>query len=111
MKLDEKFKTYRRKISDLGFLIFTSIPVLISLCLSFFDAHLAPWPQVMSMKFVGLGNFIHLLGFHIKDGVVVANDVVARSVVGDVAGYVGSGERPGVGSVGSEPVAVPVGPG
>ena len=58
----------------LGFLIFTSIPVLISLGLSFFDAQLAPWPQVLSAKFIGFGNFVKLLGFHLKDNAWIAND-------------------------------------
>ncbi len=58
----------------LGFLLFTSIPVLVSLGLSFFDAQLAPWPQVLTGKFIGLGNFIRLLGFHVKDGIWLAND-------------------------------------
>jgi len=58
----------------LGFLIFTSIPVIVSLGFSFFNARLAPWPQVLSGEFVGLGNFIKLLGFHMQDGAPVAND-------------------------------------
>jgi len=58
----------------LGFLIFDSIPVLTSFVLSFFDAQLAPWPKVMTAKFVGFGNFIKLLGFHLQDNAWVAND-------------------------------------
>ncbi|MBN1872388.1 MAG: sugar ABC transporter permease [Candidatus Omnitrophica bacterium] len=58
----------------LGFLIFTSIPVLVSLSFSFFDSQLAPWPQVLSGKFVGFGNFVKLLGFRLQDGVWLAND-------------------------------------
>lgn len=58
----------------LGFLIFASLPVLVSLGLSFFDAKLAVWPQVLSGEFIGFGNFIKLLGFHLKDGVWLAND-------------------------------------
>ena len=58
----------------LGFLIFTSLPVLVSLVLSFFNTQLAPWPDVLSGSFVGLGNFVKLLGFHLKDGVWIAND-------------------------------------
>lgn len=58
----------------LGFLIFTSIPILVSLCLSFFDVQLAPWPQVLSGKIVGLANFVKLLGYHLKDGAWIAND-------------------------------------
>jgi multiple sugar transport system permease protein len=58
----------------LGFLIFTSMPIIVSLCLSFFDAQLAPWPNVLIGKFVGFGNFIKLLGFHLENGLWVAND-------------------------------------
>ncbi len=58
----------------LGFLIFASIPVLVSLCLSFFDAQLAPWPQVLTAKFIGFDNFVKLLGFHLKDNAWIAND-------------------------------------
>lgn len=58
----------------LGFLIFTSIPVLVSLSLSFFDVQIAPWPQVLSGKFAGFGNFVKLLGFHLKEGALIAND-------------------------------------
>lgn len=57
-----------------GFLVFTSIPVFVSLALSFFDAQLAPWPQVMTAKFIGFGNFVKLLGFHLEDGIRSAND-------------------------------------
>lgn len=58
----------------LGFLIFTSLPVLASLFLSFMDAELVPWPQVLSAKFVGFDNFIKLIGFHCQDGAWIAND-------------------------------------
>lgn len=58
----------------LGFLVFTSIPVLVSLALSFFDAQLAPWPQVLTGKFVGFGNFVKLFEFYLKDGIWIAND-------------------------------------
>ena len=58
----------------LGFLIFASLPVLVSLALSFFDAKLAPWPATLSTEFVGFGNFVKLLGLHLKDGMWVAND-------------------------------------
>lgn len=58
----------------LGFLIFTSLPVLVSLVLSFMDAQLATWPNVISAKFIGFDNFIKILGFHMKDGAWVMND-------------------------------------
>ncbi|MDD5681337.1 MAG: sugar ABC transporter permease [Candidatus Omnitrophica bacterium] len=58
----------------LGFLIFTSLPVLASLFLSFMDAQLVPWPKVLSAHFIGFANFIKLLGFHCQDGVMAAND-------------------------------------
>lgn len=58
----------------LGFIIFTSIPVLASLGMSLFDAQIATWPQVLSGKFVGLGNFVKMLGLHLGDGVWAAND-------------------------------------
>lgn len=58
----------------LGFLIFTSVPVLASLFLSFMDAQLVPWPDVLSAKFVGFTNFFKLLGFHCGNGAWIAND-------------------------------------
>ena len=58
----------------LGFLIFTSLPVLVSLGLSFFDAKLAVWPNVLEANFIGFGNFVKLLGFHLDKGVWIAND-------------------------------------
>lgn len=58
----------------IGFLVFTSLPVLASLFLSFMDAQLVPWPQVLSAKFVGFGNFVKLLGFHCQNGVWAPND-------------------------------------
>ncbi len=58
----------------IGFLVFTSLPVLASLFLSFMDAQLVPWPQVLSIKFVGFDNFIKLIGFHCHDGAWIAND-------------------------------------
>ena len=61
----------------LGFLIFTSIPVLVSLALSFFDAQLAPWPQVLQAKFVGFGNFVKLMGFHMQNGAGVRREELA----------------------------------
>lgn len=54
----------------LGFLFFTSLPVAASLLLSFFDWDIIGWPP----RFVGLGNFIKLLGFHLEGSKVAAND-------------------------------------
>lgn len=56
----------------IGFLVFTFIPVFISLLLSFYKWDIITWPP----KFIGIDNFTHLLGFH-KDAVtggLVAND-------------------------------------
>ncbi len=57
-----------------GFLIFTSLPVLFSLFLSFTDCQLMPWPRVLSGNFVGFANFVKMLGFHMADGQWAAND-------------------------------------
>ena len=53
----------------LGFLVFTSLPVLTSLILSF-----TQWDILTPAKFVGVRNFIELLGFHREAGRLVAND-------------------------------------
>ncbi len=53
----------------LGFLVFTSLPVLASLGLSFVD-----WDILTPPKFVGFANFINLLGYHHEAGHLVAND-------------------------------------
>ncbi len=55
----------------IGFMVFTFIPVFISLALSFFK-----WDILTPPQFVGFENFVKLLGFH-KDAItnqVVAND-------------------------------------
>lgn len=50
----------------IGFLVFTSLPVIASLVLSFCEWDLfTPMP-----KFIGISNFTNLLGFHIKEGFV-----------------------------------------
>jgi len=54
----------------LGFLLFTSIPVLASLALSFVKWDMITWPP----QFVGLTNFIRLLGFNMEAGRLIAND-------------------------------------
>ena len=53
----------------LGFLVFTSLPVLASLALSFLS-----WDVLTPPKFVGFANFVNLLGFHKEAGNLVAND-------------------------------------
>lgn len=54
----------------LGFLAFTIIPVVASLALSFFDWDIINWPP----RFVGLDNFIRLLGWHAPSGHWVPRD-------------------------------------
>lgn len=54
----------------LGFLAFTIIPVIASLALSFFDWDIINWPP----RFVGLDNFIRLLGWHLASGHWVPRD-------------------------------------
>lgn len=57
----------------LGFLVFTSLPVLAALALS-----LTEWDPVAEplekIHFVGFSNFVYLLGFHREEGALVAND-------------------------------------
>lgn len=48
----------------IGFIAFTAIPVLVSLFLSFFKWDIIQWPP----QFVGLDNFIKLLGWTTVDG-------------------------------------------
>lgn len=53
----------------LGFMVFTSLPVVFSLVLSLFD-----WDILSPPKFVGLGNFIRLLGFTFNGKNFIPND-------------------------------------
>ena len=53
----------------LGFLIFTLVPVTLSLVLSFVS-----WDMLSAPKFVGFHNFVSLLGFHAEAGRLVSND-------------------------------------
>jgi multiple sugar transport system permease protein len=53
----------------IGFLVFTSLPVLAALVLSF-----TKWDMLSPPRFVGLANFVNLLGFHSEAGRLVAND-------------------------------------
>lgn len=52
-----------------GFLIFTAIPVVMALVLAFFR-----WDIFHAPVFVGIENFISLLGFHRDGGELLAND-------------------------------------
>lgn len=53
----------------IGFLIFTSLPVIASFFLSFVQ-----WDLITPPKYVGFHNFINLLGFHREAGRIFAND-------------------------------------
>jgi multiple sugar transport system permease protein len=53
----------------IGFILFTAGPVLASLGLSF-----TSWDLLTSPRWVGLENFVQLLGFHRDAGAWVAND-------------------------------------
>ena len=54
----------------LGFLIFTFLPIIASFVLSFVKWDIITWPP----QWVGFGNFIRLLGFHIENGSLKFND-------------------------------------
>lgn len=54
----------------IGFMIFTFLPVFVSLLLSFYKWDIITWPP----KFVGWHNFTDLLGFHSESGRMIAND-------------------------------------
>lgn len=60
----------------IGFLIFTFLPVVLSLILSFFQWELIGGEGGLfsGLKFVGFSNFVKLLGFHFEEGKIVAND-------------------------------------
>ena len=62
----------------LGFLLFTSGPVLFSFFLSFTD-----WDILTPMKWVALENFVKLLGFHYEGGALIANDPSFWQYVGN----------------------------
>ena len=63
----------------LGFLVFTFLPVLACFALSTTDYRLATIASLRDLResvdFVGLGNFVRLLGWHAEGGRLVANDV------------------------------------
>lgn len=62
----------------LGFALFTLIPVILSLVLSF-----ASWDMLSSARFIGLHNFINLLGFHQETGRWTANDPLFWKCLGN----------------------------
>ena len=53
----------------MGFLVFTSVPVIAAFALSLFR-----WDLFSPPRFVGLANYIDLLGWHTEDGATKAND-------------------------------------
>ncbi len=62
----------------LGFLLFTSGPVLFSLYLAF-----TKWDILTPMTWVGFENFVRLLWFHYEAGTVIANDPLFWKYVGN----------------------------
>lgn len=62
----------------LGFLVFTLIPVILSLGLSF-----VKWDMLSPPKFVGLLNFINLLGFHRESAGLIPNDPLFWKCIGN----------------------------
>lgn len=64
--IKETLKAYAFLMPNIvGFLLFTSLPVIASFILSFTEWAIIGEPP----KFVGLDNFIKILGFHIKESV------------------------------------------
>jgi multiple sugar transport system permease protein len=61
-----------------GFLVFTLIPVLFSLALSFVN-----WDILTPASFVGFANFLKLLGFHRETGALIANDPLFWKCLGN----------------------------
>ncbi|MBQ0106002.1 MAG: sugar ABC transporter permease [Armatimonadetes bacterium] len=53
----------------IGFLIFTLIPVVFSMVMAFTN-----WNIFGSPKYIGIENFVNLLGFHSEEGKSVPND-------------------------------------
>jgi multiple sugar transport system permease protein len=62
----------------LGFLVFTLIPVVISLGLSF-----VRWDMLSPAQFVGFTNFANLLGFHKEASRIVPNDPLFWQCLGN----------------------------
>jgi len=53
----------------IGFLVFTAVPVVVSLVLSLYA-----YDNITPAKFVGVGNYVKLLGWHSEEGRMVMND-------------------------------------
>ena len=66
----------------IGFSIFTLIPVVAALGLALFD-----WDLFHPPTFVGVNNFIRLLGFHREAGSLVANDPEFWKYLGNTLFY------------------------
>ncbi len=62
----------------LGFLVFILIPVALSLILSLIN-----WDMLSPPKFVGLANFMNLIGFHAENGRLLPNDPLLWQCVGN----------------------------
>ena len=62
----------------IGFAVFTLVPVILSFVLSFVN-----WDMLSAPKFIGLSNFINLVGFHKEAALVVANDPLFWKCVGN----------------------------
>ena len=62
----------------LGFLVFTLIPVIFSLILSF-----VKWDILTPPEFIGISNFIRLLGFHKEAGAIIPNDPLFWKCLGN----------------------------
>ncbi len=61
-----------------GFLVFTLVPVALSLVLSFVN-----WDMLSAPKAAGFSNFINLLGFHKEMGKLLANDPLFWKCLGN----------------------------
>jgi multiple sugar transport system permease protein len=61
-----------------GFLVFTLIPVALSLVLS-----LVNWDMLSPPRFVGMTNFANLIGFHAENGRLIPNDPLFWRCVGN----------------------------
>jgi multiple sugar transport system permease protein len=62
----------------LGFAVFTLVPVILSFVLSFVS-----WDMLSAPKFIGLSNFINLVGFHKEAASLVANDPLFWKCLGN----------------------------
>ena len=62
----------------LGFLVFTLVPVALSLVLSLIN-----WDMLSAPRFVGLANFVNLIGFHFEGASFIPNDPLFWKCVGN----------------------------